>query len=265
MIELSRCHVLINQSYHISRTVTHYNGVIMGTIASQITSLAHDCFLNRLFRRRSKKTSKLRVTGLCAGNSPGTGEFPAQMASNAENVSIWWRHHGEPKTIPLFVGIVILLQPLTPGDAIWHHRNWSTLVETIACCLTASSHYLSQYCPIINTVSGDLSRRLFRMKSSDQGRRIRNDWKPHNLRLCNQNLPMTWHRLGTVLTKFLYCVYIPYGDDTLYLLKVFAPHTAWAWWCLAHVTYHKFKHLKVLRHWKMWGCLVLWSADIANR
>ena len=53
----------------------------------------HHCLLNRLFRRRSKKTSKLRVTGLCVGNSPGTGEFPAQMASNAENVSIWWRHH----------------------------------------------------------------------------------------------------------------------------------------------------------------------------
>ena len=53
----------------------------------------HDCLLNRLFRRRSKKTSKLRATGLCVGNSPGTGEFPAQMASNAENVSIWWRHH----------------------------------------------------------------------------------------------------------------------------------------------------------------------------
>ena len=39
------------------------------------------CFLNCLFRRRSKIISKLRVTGLCAGNSP-------------ENVSIWWRHHG---------------------------------------------------------------------------------------------------------------------------------------------------------------------------
>ena len=37
------------------------------------------CLLNRLFRRKSKKTSKLRVTGLRAGNSPGTGEFPAQM------------------------------------------------------------------------------------------------------------------------------------------------------------------------------------------
>ena len=54
----------------------------------------HDCLLNRLFRRRSKKTSKLRVTGFCAGNSPVTGEFPAQKASNAENVSNWWRHHG---------------------------------------------------------------------------------------------------------------------------------------------------------------------------
>ena len=43
--------------------------------------------------RRSKKTSKLRVTGLCTGNSPVTGEFLAQMAINVENVSIWWRHH----------------------------------------------------------------------------------------------------------------------------------------------------------------------------
>ena len=53
----------------------------------------HHCLLNRLFRSRSKKTSKLRVNGLCAGNSPETGEFHAQMASNGENVSIWWRHH----------------------------------------------------------------------------------------------------------------------------------------------------------------------------
>ena len=54
---------------------------------------AHDCLLKRLFRRRSKKTSKLRTTGLCAGNSPVSSEFPTQRASNAENVSIWWRHH----------------------------------------------------------------------------------------------------------------------------------------------------------------------------
>ena len=44
----------------------------------------HDCLLNRLFRRRSNKTSILRVTGLCGGNSPVTGEFPAQKASDGK-------------------------------------------------------------------------------------------------------------------------------------------------------------------------------------
>ena len=36
----------------------------------------HGCLLNRLFRRRSKKTSKLHVTGLCVGNSPGPVNSP---------------------------------------------------------------------------------------------------------------------------------------------------------------------------------------------
>ena len=35
------------------------------------------------------KLSTLRVIGLCVGNSPVIGEFPTQMASNAENDSIW--------------------------------------------------------------------------------------------------------------------------------------------------------------------------------
>ena len=67
----------------------HYNDVIMNTIASQITSptIVYS-------RRRSKKTSKIRVTGLYEGNSPVTGGFPAQRTSNAENVSMSWRHHG---------------------------------------------------------------------------------------------------------------------------------------------------------------------------
>ena len=71
-----------------AKWTSHYSDVIMGAVAPEIISLMSVCLLNSLFRRRSKKTSKLRVTGLCAGNSPGTGEFPAQMASNAENASI---------------------------------------------------------------------------------------------------------------------------------------------------------------------------------
>ena len=52
-----------------------------------------DCLHNRLFRCRSKKTWKPRITGLCVANSQVTGEFPAQRTSNTENVAIWWRHH----------------------------------------------------------------------------------------------------------------------------------------------------------------------------
>ena len=53
----------------------------------------YECLLNRLFKHRSKKTSKLRVTGLYEGNSLVIGEFPAQRASNTENVSVSWRNH----------------------------------------------------------------------------------------------------------------------------------------------------------------------------
>ena len=51
---------------------------------------------------QTKHQSSASLT-ICAGNSPETGEFPAQTASNAENVSIWWRHH---KTLTFHVYIM---------------------------------------------------------------------------------------------------------------------------------------------------------------
>ena len=50
----------------------------------------HHCLLKHLFgadQRKHQSSASLAFV-------PVTGEFPAQMASNAENVSIWWRHHG---------------------------------------------------------------------------------------------------------------------------------------------------------------------------
>ena len=41
---------------------------------------------------------------------------------------------------------------LWPSDTIWWHRSWSTLVQVMACCLTAPSHYLNQYWLIISKV-----------------------------------------------------------------------------------------------------------------
>ena len=52
-----------------------------------------DCLPNRLFRHRSKKTSKFHVTSLCEGNPPATVGFRSKRVNNVENSSIWWRHH----------------------------------------------------------------------------------------------------------------------------------------------------------------------------
>ena len=73
-------------------TLQSSSDTIMSTMASQITGVSIVCS-TVCFKRRSKKTSKFRVTGLCDGNPLVTDGFPSQRASNAENVSIWWRHN----------------------------------------------------------------------------------------------------------------------------------------------------------------------------
>ena len=99
----------------------------------------HDCLLNCLFRRRSTKTSRLRFTGLFAGNSSVIGEFPAQMSSNAENVSIWWRHHelllapdsGVNFTISAAVsGSVWYLASIADCSAVCACEIWQVLATT---------------------------------------------------------------------------------------------------------------------------------------
>ena len=65
----------------------HYRDVIMGATVSQITSLmiVYSTVHSGADQRKHQSSASLAI---CAGNSPATGEFPAQMASNAENVSI---------------------------------------------------------------------------------------------------------------------------------------------------------------------------------
>ena len=72
----------------------HYNDVKMSTIASQITSLTiiYSTVYSGADQRKQQSFASL---AFFAGNSPGIGEFPAQRANDAENVSIWWRHHGK--------------------------------------------------------------------------------------------------------------------------------------------------------------------------
>ena len=61
----------------------------MGTMASQITKLIIVCSTIYSGTDQRKHWSSASLAFL----SKVTGEFPAQMANDVENVSIWWRRH----------------------------------------------------------------------------------------------------------------------------------------------------------------------------
>ena len=81
--------------------LNHYNDAIMGAIVSQITSLT--IVFSTVYSEQIKENIKApRHWPLC-GEFTGISEFPAQRASNGENVSIWWRHH-------------VIIYPSLPGQ-----------------------------------------------------------------------------------------------------------------------------------------------------
>ena len=58
-----------------------------------VMSLTSRLITQPFIQAQINENTKLRVTGLCEGKSQVIGEFPTQRASNAENVSNWWRHY----------------------------------------------------------------------------------------------------------------------------------------------------------------------------
>ena len=88
----------------------------------QFTSLPI-AYSTAYWRCRSKKTSKLRVTGLCEGNSPVTGEFPKQLATNVEYASIWWRHHATDDCFTSSIRNIFELSFTELSDALENLEN----------------------------------------------------------------------------------------------------------------------------------------------
>ena len=90
----------------------------------------------------SKKHQSPALLALCEGNSPVTGEFPAQRASNAEKASIWWRHHalnklcserskfGKPLVSLLFL---VSSSPGKPFLRDYKYRSYNTLTMCQEC------------------------------------------------------------------------------------------------------------------------------------
>ena len=102
---------------HYSCWIDHYNDAIMGAIASQITSLTiiYSTVYSSADQRKRESSASLAFVG----NSPGTGEFPAQMASNAENVSTWWRHHVLKVLCSALVSLLCAAEALATPQPAW--------------------------------------------------------------------------------------------------------------------------------------------------
>ena len=85
----------------------HYSDVIMGAMASQITSLTivYWTVYSEADQRKHQSSASLAFVR-------GIHRWPTQMASSAENVSIWWRHHGAHKSSVKWV-------PVGPGVLRW--------------------------------------------------------------------------------------------------------------------------------------------------
>ena len=87
-----------------------------------------------------------------------------------------YRAHYDVTVMCTFICIFIFghWNPLWPNDAIWRHRSGSTLVQVLACCLTASSHYLDQSWLIISKIQLHSSEGNFTRYTS-----VINDWNWH--------------------------------------------------------------------------------------
>ena len=100
----------------------HYIDVIMTTMASQITSftVVYSTVYSDADQRKHQSSASLA--------------FPTQRASNAENVSIWWRHHVVPKPpvdqkAPLWGQTVPQAQPrFGLGNSLRILSNWYKLL-----------------------------------------------------------------------------------------------------------------------------------------
>ena len=118
----------------------HYNDVIMGAIASQITSLTivYSTVYSDADQRKHQSSASLAFVG--------TGEFPAQLASNVENVSIWWRLHAYLTTVDLeyvFAELTAFSRNLTSWNLPWNLRaDGIEISNSIPAMQTISRHVM---------------------------------------------------------------------------------------------------------------------------
>ena len=114
----------------------HYSDAVMSMMACQITN--HAVVYSTVYSGADQRKHQTRVTGLCEGNSPVTGEFPAQRASNPENVFISLRHHDFSDAYQIFPTEIIVLGAVRTLQYI--PRNMHTVFALL--CFVVVIHWL---------------------------------------------------------------------------------------------------------------------------
>ena len=78
--------------WYFENRTRNYSDVIMDTIASQIISFT--IFYSTVYSGTDQRKHQSSASLAFVREFTGDRWIPRTNASNAENVSIWWRHHG---------------------------------------------------------------------------------------------------------------------------------------------------------------------------
>ena len=133
----------------------HYNDVIMGAVASQITSLTvvYSIIYSGADKRKHQSSASLAFV---LGDSPVTGEFPTQRASNAENVSIWWRHHDPSNRDTTHGQFDLRINPRSNCNHLYPYQN-GTISDWMSVYKYWKQNKIRNLMNMVITVLGDIN------------------------------------------------------------------------------------------------------------
>ena len=112
--------------------------ITVTSMAPQITGVSMVC--TTVCSGADKKTNQSSVS-LAFVRGPVTSEFPSQRASNAENVSIWWRHHVLVLALEVIVHAPEKWLIIGSGNVLSPDRH-QAIIETIADLSSATPHWI---------------------------------------------------------------------------------------------------------------------------
>ena len=145
--------------YHSEYPNRHYSDVIM--VGWRLKSPTSPLFIQPCIQVQIKENIKASRHWPLCGEFTGDRWIPAQMASNAENISIWWRHHGSG-TVPWWVrNNVLYLRIVICHARVAHPLSLDTVDLILAWCSTHKPQGV-----LISDLANSRMRKIWRLHLS---------------------------------------------------------------------------------------------------